>query len=781
MKMRYLIITLFFSLFFRKSFSQTYTISGTIEDVKTGEKLLGANIYDELTYKGTVSNYYGFYSLSLPKGKIKFTISYVGYQSIQKEFVLHSDTVINISLNPSIELKEILVVDKAESKVRSSQMSVAEIPVQTIKSLPVLMGEVDIIKTIQLLPGVQSGGEGMSGLYVRGGGPDQNLILLDGVPVYNANHLFGFFSVFNADAIQNISLVKGAFPARYGGRLSSVLDIKMKEGNNKEFKGEGSVGLISSKLTLEGPIINDKTSFIISGRRTYADILAQPFIKYAASQEGYDKLSGGYYFYDLNAKINHKFSDRSRLYLSSYLGRDKAYSKIKESDSNKRYENNSDIHWGNITTALRWNYILNNKLFSNSTITYSKYKFLTGIEFLETQNNPKLSNHFKYEYSSGIDDIAGKIDFDYIPNTNHYIRFGINNIYHTFNPGVSAFNYSDQQTNVDTTFGNKEIYSNELAVYAEDDIKITGNLKANIGLHYSGFYVKNKFYNSLEPRLSARYLINEKLSVKAAYSQMNQYLLLLTNSSMSMPTDLWLPVTDRIKPQKSIQYAIGSAYALTSDIDISVEGFYKKMSNLIEYKEGASFFSISNDWQDKIVQGQGWAYGAEFFVQKKVGKTAGWIGYTLSWSNRRFEGISFDKVFPYKYDRRHDISIVVTHKFNDKVDVGLTWVYGTGNAITLATEKYVVKTDDGYEYVEYYEKRNGYRMTAYHRLDVSANFHKQKKWGKRTWSIGVYNVYNRLNPFFLNFEDDYNNNGKVVLKQYSIFPIIPSVSYSFIF
>ncbi|MBE9466772.1 MAG: TonB-dependent receptor [Bacteroidetes bacterium] len=778
--MKYLIITLFLCLVFGKIFSQTYTISGTIEDAKTGEKLLGANAYDELTYKGTASNYYGFYSLTLPKGKIKFTISYIGYQSIQKEFFLNSDTVINLSLNPTIELKEVLVLDNAKTQVKSTRMSVAEIPIQTIKSLPVLMGEVDIIKSIQLLPGVQSGGEGMSGLYVRGGGPDQNLILLDGVPVYNANHLFGFFSVFNADAVQSLSLVKGAFPARYGGRLSSVLDIKMKEGNNKEFKGEGSVGIISSKLTLEGPIIDDKTSFIISGRRTYLDILSQPIIRYTAKKNGYDKFIAGYYFYDLNAKINHKFSDKSRLFLSSYMGRDKAYFKVKDSEGEQSFENNMDLHWGNITTALRWNYIINNKLFSNTTITYSEYNLLTSIEMTEKQSNPTSTDHFKVDYSSGIDDVAGKIDFDYIPNTNHYIRFGINNIYHTFNPGVSAFKYSAEQTSVDTTFGNNAIYSNEFSVYVEDDIKITGNLKANIGLHYSGFYVKDKLYHSVQPRLSVRYLFNEKLSVKAAYSVMNQYLLLLTNSSMTMPTDLWLPVTDKIKPQKSIQYALGTSYAITDDINISVEGFYKEMSNLIEYREGSSFFSISNDWEDKVVQGKGTSYGAEFFVQKKVGKTAGWIGYTLSWSNRKFEDINFGKTYPYKYDRRHDISIVITHKFSDNIDAGLTWVYGTGNAVTLATEQYVVKTDNGYEYVEHYEKRNGYRMAAYHRFDFSANFHKQKKWGKRTWSFGVYNAYNRKNPFFLNFEEDYNNDRRV-LKQYSLFPIIPSISYSFIF
>lgn len=784
--MKKFLITAFLICFFTNIYSQKFTISGFLEDKVTGEKLIGANVFDAETYSGTISNSYGFYSLTLKKNKYKIIFSFVGYQKEILEIDLKNDTVITVSLSPSLELEGVTIRgESVKNIVENSQMSSINIPVKTIKSLPVLLGEIDIIKTIQLLPGVQSGTEGTSGFYVRGGGPDQNLILLDGVPVYNANHLFGFFSVFNADAINTVDLIKGGFPARYGGRLSSVLDIRMKEGNKEKIHGQGNIGLVSSKLSIDGPI-NDKTTFIVSARRTYIDILAQPFIRLEARD--LDKFYAGYYFYDLNAKINYEFSDKSRLYLSSYMGNDRAYFNSKDSYNSDYEENKFKLQWGNITTALRWNYILNKKLFSNTTLTYSRYKFLTGIQTEEEYDNSL--EKFKFDYTSGINDLAAKIDFDFMPNPNQYIKFGVNNIYHTFNPGVNAFKYSDDSdVDIDTTFGNNKIYANEFSAYFEDDIKFNALLRANIGLHYSGFLVKGIYYNSLQPRISLRYMINEKLSVKAAYTHMTQYIHLLSNTSIGLPTDLWLPVTDTIKPQKSVQYALGCFYNLNDKYNISVEAFYKTMQNLIEYKEGASFISQNDSWQNKVELGKGWSYGLEFLIKKDLGKTTGWIGYTLSWAERQFENISFGKKFPYKYDRRHDISIVVTHKFNKKIDVGLTWVYGTGNAITLAKEKYLPYNEktiyNYYQDIQYIGKRNNFRMPAYHRLDVGVNFHKQKKWGQRTWSIGLYNAYNRQNPFFVYFSTEYYdtivNNGKKVLKQVSLFPIIPSISYSFKF
>ncbi len=788
MKRYFLHIILIFSCL--SVFSQKYTISGYVEDFETGEKLISAGVFDANTLKGTITNNYGFFSITLPKGEIKFTVSYVGYSSFSKTIDLNKDIELNIAIEPSITLAEVVVTDsKSKNKVESTQISAIEIPIKDIQKLPVLLGEVDILKTIQLLPGVQSGSEGTSGLYVRGGGPDQNLILLDGVPVYNADHLFGFFSVFNADAISNVKLIKGGFPARYGGRLSSVIDIRMKEGSNKKFKADGSIGLISSKLSIEGPIQKDKTSFIVSGRRTYIDVLTQPFIRMAARGE---KINAGYYFYDLNAKINHKFSDKSRLFLSAYMGNDRAYTKMKYDYiyNNIKYEESTvaDLEWGNITTALRWNYKLNKKLFSNTTLTYSKYRFGVGQELEEKRTGPNIDEitNFAFVYNSGIEDFTARIDYDYIPNTNHFVRFGVSNIYHIFNPGITTFEFSTTaDANIDTSYGNTKIYANEASAYIEDDIRIGANFKTNIGLHFSNFFVKDKNYPSIQPRISARYMINEFFSVKAAYSQMNQYIHLLTTSRIGLPTDLWLPVTDSIEPMRSDQFAIGGVYALSTNTDISIEGFYKTMDNLIEYKEGASFFKNNTEWENKVEMGKGWSYGVEVLLQKSVGKTSGWIGYTLSWSKRQFENINFGEIYPYKYDRRHDISIAITHKINDEIDISGVWVYGTGNAVTLGLEKYITVNDisnlnlNSYQTVEHLESRNNYRMPAYHRLDIGVNFHKEKKWGKRTWSVGVYNLYNRKNPFYLYF--GYDDGGNMGLYQISLFPIIPSIKYSFKF
>ncbi|MCD4694815.1 MAG: TonB-dependent receptor [Bacteroidales bacterium] len=794
--MKIYLIILFLGFLPLVSFTQNVTISGYIEDEASGEKLLGANVFNAITYQGTTTNNYGFYSFTQGRDEMIIRYSFVGFQTKEIKLNLAHDTTINISLQPSIDLEEIIVESaRIENSLKSSQMSVEELPMQVVKSLPVFMGEIDIIKTIQLLPGVQSGSEGTSGLYVRGGGPDQNLILLDGVPVYNANHLFGFFSVFNADALNTVKLVKGGFPARYGGRLSSVLDIRMKEGNSKEFHGEGSIGIIATKLTLEGPIIKDKTSFIVSGRRTYIDILAQPFIRMANNQYGY-KTRGGYYFYDLNAKINHKFSDKSRLYLSSYMGNDKAYAKDEYTLDDYYDKNEFGLKWGNITTSLRWNYMFNNKLFANARASYIRYKFIVSDKYKYETNDYK--EEFDFEYFSGIDDVAGSIDFDYVPNTSHYIRFGTSNIYHTFNPGVNA--YSEQSSglyanNIDTVFGNTKIFANEIDVYVEDDISIGSRIKTNVGLHLSGFAVGKKFYTSFQPRISGRYLVSEKMSVKASYAKMTQYIHLLSNTSIGLPTDLWVPVTETIEPMQSDQVAIGSVYNINKSFEVHVEGFYKWMHNLITYKPGSSYFSAGDTWQNLITTGNGWSYGTEFLLKKNLGKVAGWIGYTLSWSERQFDEVSEQK-YPYRYDRRHDVSVVATWKKNERFDIGAVWVYGTGNAVTLAYDKYLsLDNFNNYlgneyyyselSYIENVENRNNYRMQAYHRLDIGMNFHKKKKWGKRTWSVGIYNAYFRQNAFFIYVDYDYNNrtsdSPKKVLKQVSLFPGIPYVTYSFKF
>jgi hypothetical protein len=766
-------------------FSQeTITISGYMEEKETGEKLIGATIYDLKSQKGTITNDYGFFSLTIPKDSIHLKVSYIGFKP---QFYLgspKSDITFNFKME-SIMLDEVEILsDKDEQVHLKTEMSTIDLSMQKVKTLPALLGENDIMKTIQLLPGVQSGSEGTSGIYVRGGGPDQNLILLDGVPVYNASHLFGFFSVFNADAINSTKLVKGGFPARYGGRLSSVIDIKMKEGNMKEFHGEGSIGLISSKLTLEGPIIKDKTSFLISARRTYLDILAQPIIRSSSNGN-----SGGYYFYDVNAKINHKFSEKDRLYISHYMGKDRAYLNNTDTwtENNVNYTDNTEaqLTWGNIISAIRWNHMVSNKIFMNTTLRYSRYNFLIGADNNTTriENGNQFNETFSFAYNSGIEDWSGKLDFDWMPNPNHLVKFGIGDIYHTFTPGVNQFSMTSTGSSaLDTSFGSQLHFAHELFSYIEDEFKLGNKLKGNIGLHVSGFLVGNSNYISYQPRFSGRYLLNESSSLKFSYAAMTQFLHLLTNTGIGMPTDLWLPATEQIAPQFSEQWAIGYATTIKNKFEISVEGYYKTMDNLIEYKDGASFFNTELDWQQKVEVGRGWSYGGELLIEKKVGKTTGWIGYTLSWTNRQFENLNFGEVFPYRYDRRHDIGIAVTHEVNENINMGFVWVYGTGNAVTLGLERYRSVFDTQFQWageVEHIEQRNNYRMPAYHRLDISINFKKEKKWGERTFSVGVYNIYNRQNPFYLEFGYDDNNNRQ--LFQYSLFPLIPSINYAFKF
>lgn len=760
-------------------FAQKYTISGYIEDAATGERMISATVYDEISKQGAVTNAYGFFSLTLNQPKVKLIASFIGYTPQTRELDLKQNVSLIIKLTPTLTLQEVEITGQ-RTQIEDPQISVTQIPVQTIKSLPVLLGETDLIKIIQLLPGVQSGSEGSSGMYVRGGGPDQNLILLDGVPVYNADHLFGFFSVFNSDAVQNVTLIKGGFPARYGGRLSSVLDIRMKEGNNKEYHGEGSVGIISSKVVVEGPIKKDTSSFIFSGRRTYIDILAQPIIM--AQSDG---ANAGYYFWDMNAKINYILGAKDRLYLSMYGGRDKAYGRFRETEwSDSKQSSKFGLRWGNIITALRWNHEINPRLFLNATGTYSNYEMAIEEKMEYSSSTTEESSMFRY--SSGIRDWSAKAEFDFHPDPRHNVLYGVHYTYHTFYPGITLVKYNStdpNSENIDTTFGNNFLYSHDLYGYIEDEMKIGSQLVINPGLHYSFFRIQQTTYQTLQPRLSARYMLNEKWSVKAAYTQMTQNIHLLTNSGIGLPTDLWLPPTKKIEPQHSEQYAAGIFHELKGGFDVSIEGYYKTMKNVIEYKAGADFFGQIESWENKVEVGNGVAYGSEFLIRKSKGKTTGWIGYTLAWSIREFENLNFGEPYPYRFDRRHDIGIAITHKFSDQFDIGVVWVYGTGNAVSLPIETYptmgnpFVSDPYGMSSTEYYEGRNQFRMPSYHRMDVGLNLHKQLKRVYRTWSFGLYNAYNRRNPFFIYFENDYNSNSRH-LKQFSLFPILPSISYN---
>lgn len=755
-----------------------YTLSGYVKEKGSGELLVGTHVYIANLKVGTSTNTYGFYSITLEEDSIDVVFSYVGYQARYFKIDLKENIRLDVEISPNNDLEEVQIIGiKGEEKIsESSRMSVIEIPIYQIKDISALLGEKDVLKVIQLMPGVQSGSEGNSGLYVRGGGPDQNLIILDDATVYNAYHLFGFFSLFNGDALKSVELTKGGFPARYGGRLSSVLEMNMKEGNKEKISGEVGVGLLSSRLTVEGPLKKNKSSFLVSGRRTYLDILARPFMP------AEEKV--GYFFYDLNAKVNYDFGNKNKVYLSGYFGRDQASSTFDQGDEKFK------LFWGNATGTARWNHLFNEQLFANTSFNISNYEFAI-------QNSSEFNgDEFLLKYSSGIRDLSLKFDLDYRPSPKHYIRAGFMSTYHRFKPTAIVLKdeaVEEYRNDVNT------IKAVESGIYIEDDYSINNRLKFNVGFRLSHFVNENKQYFNPEPRVSGRYLLTEDLSLKASFASMNQYVHLLTQTGIGLPTDLWVPTTDKVAPQKSNQVALGLAKDIAKPkLTVSVEGYYKKSDNIIAYKEGASFLTIGGldgneevDWESNITAGQGWSYGLEFLIQKKVGRFSGWIGYTLSYTQLQFDSLNFGKKYWARYDRRHDASVVAIYKLKEnqeerkKITLSATWVYGTGNALTLPKSQYLAQPHTTnannfyYQTINEYGDRNDYRMAPYHRLDFGIQFHRGLKRGERTWEISFYNLYNRKNPFFYYISTD--NYGERKLKQVSLFPLIPSVSYSYKF
>lgn len=613
----------------QKPVSRKFTISGYVTDGTSSETLIGANILESRQQQGTTTNPYGFYSITLPAGETELSFSYLGYTTRQYRLELSKDTLINVLMQDNNQLEEVVIVsDKAEAGITATQMGAQEIPIAQIKNTPSILGEADVMKTIQLMPGVQAGVEGSAGLYVRGGGPDQNLILLDGVPVYNVDHLFGFFSVFTPEAVKKVTLFKSSFPARFGGRLSSVVDVRSNDGDMKKYHGTLSVGLLSSKIQLEGPIIRDKTSFNISARRSYIDLIAKPFMPKD------DKIS--YYFYDINAKINHKFSDRSRLFLNFYNGKDSYYFKTTDSSSSM-YKDKMSLNWGNTIATARWNYIFNQKLFSNTTVAYNKYRMdANSTVYTKTNLIESISeSNYHSNYHSGICDWSYLIDFDYNPTPAHHIKFGAGYLHHDFRPEVATSKIQEKEdgiTKQDTLYNsisNSTIQAHEVSAYIEDNFDIGSRLRMNVGLHLSMFRVQKRNYFSAQPRVSARYQLTRHTALKASYTKMSQYIHLLSSTPISMPTDLWVPVTSKIKPMQAHQYSLGSYYTGLPGWEFSVEGYYKQMRNVLEYKEGVSFLGSSSGWENKVEMGKGRSMGIEFMAQKTTGKTTGWIAYTL--------------------------------------------------------------------------------------------------------------------------------------------------------
>lgn len=781
------LLSVFLFLFTHQLSAQDkFTISGYVKDALSGETLIGATIAVNGSGRAVLANQYGFYSITLPTGEYELYVSFVGYEVLGKSIKLDADIRTDLLLTPRTAAANEVVVTarKRDNNLKDAQMGKISLSMNQVKSLPVLFGEVDILKTIQLLPGVRNAGEGNAGFYVRGGGPDQNLIMLDDAVVYNTGHLFGFFSIFNSDAIKNTSLIKGGMPPQYGGRLSSVLDVAMKDGNMNEWEARGGVGLIASRISVEGPIQKDKASFMLSARRTYIDALIKPFISKSSSFYG-----SGYYFYDLNTKLNYTFSDKDRLYLSGYFGRDVFTFR------NRERAFNADIPWGNSTATIRWNHVFNPKLFSNTTVVYNDYKFSFGA----------AQQDFELKLSSGIRDVTTKADFDYFVSPKHKLKFGGLWTYHTFVPNVLSGRQGETTFNPNNS---NTKYAHETGLYVQDDWSVSDKLKLNAGLRWSGFaqtgpyksfttdadgnkldstvYNRGervKMYQGIEPRLTVRYTLNTQSSLKFAVNRNQQFIHLVSNAGSTLPTDLWVPSTLRVKPQLSWQYAAGYFRNFSDNTwETSVEVYYKDMQNQIEYREG--YTPSLKDPEEEFTFGKGWSYGAEFYVNKAKGKLTGWVGYTLSWTWRKFPGLNDGLKFPAKYDRRHDLSVVGIYELSKKWKLSSVFVYGTGNATTLPERFYLMEG----VLTQEYSKVNAYRLPAYHRLDLAATYsptpRRPERRFRNEWVFSIYNVYSRLNPYFIYFDQTgsaYDGTLEVESLQVSLFPILPSVTWNFRF
>lgn len=795
---------------YKKKEVKNTIISGYVFDAESGEAMIGCRLFEETSRNGIHTNQFGFFSLALKTltPDCKLEISYVGYETRTINFACR-DTSFEIHLERKKDNLTTVIVTAKKDKIESTGMGNINLTSREIKAIPAIGGETDLLKAITLLPGIKQGVDGSSGFYVRGGGADQNLILLDGVPIYNPYHLWGFLSSFNSDAINDIEINKGAFPARYGGRLSSVLDITMRDGNMKKWEKNLTLGLLSAKLSFNGPLIKDKSSIMLTIRRTYADLIIVPINSLVNRGEGF-KRNEGYNFTDLNFKFNYILSKKDRLYASVFLSGDKYYLNQSEELKNGGVDLKNTLKrkqgWGNKIGALRWNHLFGNQLFVNTTGYISAYNYYTD-EYGKSIGSDGISTIEKessIDYSSDVIDWAIKQDYQYYPTRKHTIRFGLSWIYHTFKPGVNGFLSKTGTETIQNNISNPTIYASELSAYIEDDFELTKRIQLNLGVHTSAFLLKNTTYKSIQPRAGVNFKISEKVALKFGYADMTQYLHLLTSSGISQSSDLWVPVTDNVKPQNSRQFSIGTAVNFNKEYQLEVEGYYKKMNNLIDYKNGASFLNTATNWEDKIEVGKGESYGAEIFIKKIKGKLTGWLGYTLAWSNRTFKEINFGETYPYRYDRRHDISLLANYKLSEKWSLNGSWVFYTGNAVTLPTSNYITPqytsevfqtsnfptpTSFNYLYssagiIQSANSRNNYRLPAYHRLDLTATHTKKKSWGKWEMTFGVTNLYNRLNPsfyFIRSTVDPTTEKATVKYYQRTLFPIMPTFSYSISF
>ncbi|WP_158978505.1 TonB-dependent receptor [Cellulophaga sp. L1A9] len=759
-----------------KGFSQEkYTISGNVTDAVNGEELIGASVWVSELSKGGITNEYGFYSITIPEGDYTLKISYVGYSTSLKELSLIENFTLDEELVPeSTALEEVVVTsDRKDGNVKSTEMGVNSIDMKEIAQVPILFGEKDVLKTIQLLPGIKANEIG-GGFYVRGGSADQNLILLDEAPVYNASHLLGLFSVFNSDAIKDLTIYKGHIPAEYGGRASSVLDIQMNNGNNKKFTASGGYGSIASRLTLEAPIVKDKGSFIISGRRTYLDL----FLKLSSDK---DVRNTVLYFYDLNAKANYQIGKKDRVFISGYFGRDKF-----------GFGNEFGFDWGNATATARWNHLFNDRLFLNTTALFSDYNYNVDIGGDEGENNG-------FNIISAIKDVSLKQDFKYYINPSNTLKFGWNGIYHTFVPGEIR---PDQNSNLNAAIL-QEKYAWEAAAYISEEKEISEKLNLNLGLRYSWFgqvgpgdiftydadgdvvTTENfddgelvKTYGGLEPRVGLTYLLSDESSFKASYGRNRQYLHLVSNSTSGTPIDLWIPSSNNVKPQIADQYALGYYRNFKDNaFETSAEIYYKDMQNQVDYRTGAELV-FNENVESQLLFGKGWSYGAEFYIKKNIGKLTGWLSYTWSKTERKFDGIDNGNPYPASWDRTHDLSLVGIYKLNPKWTFSGTFVYRTGNAVTYPVGKYQI--DD--EVINLYSTRNADRFPAFHKLDLGATklIKKTKRW-ELSATYSLYNAYGRKNAFLIDFQEAENDPTRTEAVKLSLFSFYPAASFNFKF
>ena len=813
------------------------TVSGFVRDAGSSAPLDGASVYEVGGRTGGAANSDGFFSLTLPAGDVGLRVSYIGYGSVVLRLpALARDTLLNVELRSNARVAEVVVTASGQEPrpAASPLMGTLGFSQRTIRKIPVVFGEADIVKTLQLTPGVSSGTEGLAGMYVRGGDSDGNLFLVDNSPVYQVNHLGGLFSAFNPEVVRGMDFFKGGFPARYGGRLSSVVDVRTKEGNMREFHGSATLGLISGGLSLEGPIVKDRTAFQVALRRSWLDVLSAPtlaIINKVQKKKG-NRLDMRYAFHDVNVKLNHRFSERSRLAFTLYNGSDLlkgGRENFPREGEQAVYSDATDasLRWGNLMGTLGWTYVFTNRLFGRISGVFNRYRAhitsTRSYSFGDEGEANRLVSSSEASSSSSIWDMGVRSAFDYTLSASHRLRFGGDFLLHRFRPEHEEKRISGSDLSGSYTEGKRAtddlLWGREAALFAEDDWTLSPAVRLNGGLRLSLFNIQRRTYTLLEPRLSARWLLREDLSLKASYARMGQYVHLLSDTYINLPTDSWMPVTRRLKPLVSDQVSAGVYYDLWRSYNFSIEGYYKRMKNLLDYKDGYSYLPASASWEDKLTAGDGRSYGVEFLMRKASGKTTGWIGYTLSWADRRFDEIDNGRRFPARYDNRHKLNIVVSRKLSEKVELTAAWTYASGNRMTLSLENYEPANpvwhpsgefpgyygyvtdnwetwNDGYA-LDYYSGRNNYRLPAYHRLDLGINIYRPKKKGRMgIWTISVYNAYCRMNTFVVRkgwkgvpsydmapggYGSSYNGGTDNRFEKIGLIPIVPSVSYTYKF